>query len=32
MAMQTVRLLVVLFAAPYLTRIIAERIGGIRSG
>jgi membrane AbrB-like protein len=32
MAMQTVRLLVVLFAAPYLTRIIAERIGGISSG
>jgi len=32
MAMQTVRLLVVLFAAPLLTRLIAERIGGTRSG
>ena len=32
MAMQTVRLLVVLFVAPYLTRIIAERIGDLGKG
>jgi len=32
MAMQTVRLLVVLFAAPLLTRLIADRIGEVRSG
>ncbi|MDO8973295.1 AbrB family transcriptional regulator [Reyranella sp.] len=32
MAMQTVRLLVVLFVAPYLTRIIADRIGDLGKG
>ena len=32
MAMQTVRLLVVLFAAPYLTKLIADRIGGVGEG
>lgn len=32
MAMQTVRLLVVLFAAPYLTKIIADRIGAPGKG
>ncbi len=32
MAMQTVRLLVVLFVAPLLTKIIAERIGGLGKG
>ena len=32
MAMQTVRLLVVLFAAPYITKIIADRIGSVGKG
>jgi membrane AbrB-like protein len=32
MAMQTVRLLVVLFVAPYLTKVIADRIGAPGKG
>ena len=32
MAMQTVRLLVVLFAAPYITKVIADRIGKLGKG
>ena len=32
MAMQTVRLLVVLFAAPYITKIIADPIGRVGKG